>query len=412
MFEAIKNKKTRVPYAVIYLFLLFKAGFFFNENGSMISSLLLLILLFVLMAKSKKSVNSKAMMLVMVMTVLQFMTFFVTGLPSFPALGLLLVNHLTAILIVSAFSYKQFVSIYSDIVLLSCIASLICLAAQFVGVPFYTLFPVLTNSVGVTTHFLLLTNVWASFNTDFGFNRMMGIFWEPGAFQAMITFAAIIDMYSEKKRRELNIRLLIYAVSIVFAYSTTGYLSLLLISALYFKRFSKYGTLAVSFFACVAFFIISILMTSTSGYLYYSLFGKLENVNEVLAGADATGTETTRVESVIYPLKMFLNSPIFGIGIAGHEQMAKQLGHSMFTCTPVNIFANYGIFYGVIFLLGIIRLLALNKKPLMESVLLASLVLVTTFSETLDYNPILESFMLFGYLIYKKDELRYERFAV
>ena len=289
-------------------------------------------------------------------------------------------------------------TIYSNILLVICSASLLCYVLLSLGIPFYQYFPILTNSAGASAHFLVLTDIWTIGSSSTGFNRAMGIFWEPGAFQAMITFAAIVDLYRDIPRKLLNYRMIIYFLTIVITYSSTGYVSLLLLLLLFVKTKTKYSMIYLTILCFASFFILTYLYTTASGFLFHTMFGKFEAIETFMSGGETTASESTRIESVIYPLKYFLESPIVGYGVSGEQQMSRQLQHSMFTCTIVNYFAKFGLLYGFIHMVGFFKLLKLNKKWILEALLLTLLVIVTTISEALDYNPVLEICMLYGFM--------------
>lgn len=393
------NKQTIFAYILIYLFLLFKVGFFFNENGSAISSILLLILCLVYNTTYNKGrISSKAASIVMVVLLLQFITYLFTGFPNFAQYGLSLINYLTIVVLVSSFDFQEYAICYSNILLVICLASILCYILISLGIPFYHYFPILTNSAGTSAHFLVLTDIWTLGSSSNGFNRAMGIFWEPGAFQAMITFAGIVDLYRDIPRKFLNYRMIIYCLTIIITFSSTGYISLILLILLFVKTKTRHSMIYLTIVCLAGFFLLAYLYTTSSGFLFHTMFGKFEAVETVLSGGEATASESTRVESVIYPLKKFIESPIIGYGTAGEEQMTRELQHSMFTCTIINYFAKFGLLYGLIHMVGFYKLLKLNKKGILEALFLSLLVVVTTISEAFDYNPVLEICMLYGYM--------------
>lgn len=407
------SKRTIFAYALIYLFLLFKVGFFFNENGSSISSVLLLTLCLVYnYIYNKGRILSKAASIVLVVLLLQFITYLFTGFPDVAQYGLVLINYFTILVIVSSFKFEEYAIIYSNILLVICSASLLCYVLLSLGIPLYQYFPILTNSVGASAHFLVLTDIWTIGTSSTGFNRAMGIFWEPGAFQAMITFAAIVDLYRDIPRKLLNYRMIIYCLTIVITYSSTGYISLLLLLLLFVKTKTKYSMIYLTILCFVGFFILTYLYTTASGFLFHTMFGKFEAIETFMAGGETTASESTRVESVIYPLKKFMDSPIIGYGVAGEKQMARELQHSMFTCTIVNYFAKFGFLYGLIHMIGFFKLLKLNNKWILEAVFLSLLVVVTTISEALDYNPVLEICMLYGFMKTEFFKSQYKKFLI
>ena len=142
-------------------------------------------------------------------------------------------------------------------------------------------------------------------------------------------------------------------------------------------------------------------MIAEGSYLYYSLFGKMEDVNDsYINGGSGNSTADTRVFSLIFTLDEFIKSPIVGIGLEGHENMAKRgLGGGGATITPLLLFANFGILMGLIHTIGIVKAMELRQKKIIEATLVLLIPILSTMSEQLAFNPILMSISMYGYLI-------------
>lgn len=393
--------RIKFEYLLVYLTLLFKLGFFFNENISAITSFLLICLLLVYVLLYRIKVNLKAIILVLITVLFVTITNLLKGFTDTIVYSHLLVNLFTSGLIVSCISYSKFSKYFSNIIYLVSFVSLIVYLLTTLGLNIDKLFPVLTNSQGVSCHFLGLT-VSSVFSTN---NRIQGIFWEPGAFQVMIIIAMIIDNYSDFTNKKLLQRYLIYILAIIFTYSTTGYISLLLVCILFMLHRTKYSILPIVVFCLFLIFLIPFLQTSTDGFLYYSIFGKLEEVQSNLMYGDDNVSETvyTRTGSIIYPLKLLKESPIFGIGESGKDFIRIRYGQTLFTCTFVNYFAYYGIVLGLVHIIGFLKLLRLKDKKYIEGFLLILTLILATMSEALQFNVLLVCFCIYGYLL--KDDL-------
>ena len=118
-----------------------------------------------------------------------------------------------------------------------------------------------------------------------------------------------------------------------------------------------------------------------------------------------TGSTSVRSESIKYGIEQFFKSPIWGIGQTGQEWIANKVGHRMMTCTPINYFAFYGLLCGVLSFVGFFKCMELKSKTLTQSILLVSVLLLTMSSENFTFNPILSTFMFYGY---KKQQLAYK----
>ena len=192
-----------------------------------------------------------------------------------------------------------------------------------------------------------------------------------------------------------------FLVTLAFTFSTTGIFCGLLLIILFLYKFSKNRAVSISVFGFLIFAILSYGMIAEGSYLYYSLFGKMEDVNDsYINGGSGNSTADTRVFSLIFTLDEFIKSPIVGIGLEGHENMAKRgLGGGGATITPLLLFANFGILMGLIHTIGIVKAMELRQKKIIEATLVLLIPILSTMSEQLAFNPILMSISMYGYLI-------------
>jgi hypothetical protein len=384
-------------YASLYFLLLFKAGFYFQQNLSAITSTFFLVLLLFLYHRFHSKISSKAVLFILLTIFFHHVTYLVKGFPEIASYFLGVFNLVTVLLIVSIIRYNVFRRIFSNVIFAISMAALVCVILEKVGVPLYQYFPILTNSMGVSAYFLGITMVWTQ--AAYGmYHRAAGIFWEPGAFQAMIIFAMLIDLYSsEMTNKQLAKRYFVHSLTIFFTYSTTGYIGLILVLSVFFVCRTKYGKLSLLLYGLFAFFAISYLAVHSDGFLQYSAFGKLEEANAAYQTGESN-TASSRIESVIYPLNEFIESPIVGMGVEGREALEIKLGHGMFTCTPINYFSRNGFFCGILHVIGFIGLLRLKGKKTIEKILIIIIPLIATSSEAFTFNPILESFLCYGFI--------------
>ena len=304
-------------------------------------------------------------------------------------------------LIVSIISIDSFSKYFSNIILLICGVSLVGHLLFISGIPLIHLLPTITNSHGHSVYFAGLAEFWMDASS--GGYRLQGIFWEPGAFQAMIILAAILDLYKNNPVK-IRFRLLCYAVTLFFTYSTTGYICLLLFFILLMVKGRKMKASLVFIIVSLSLFIVVLvnsLFNRLEGFLYFSMFGKLELLVEAFKYGDSNAA-TSRVDSIILPFKYFLDSPIFGLGERGFDEIYQKVGHNMFTCTAVNYFAYYGVICGIICCIGFANYIRLKSKTFIEAFILIFILLITTGSENFAFNPIFTTFMLYGFVRLKK----------
>ena len=77
--------------------------------------------------------------------------------------------------------------------------------------------------------------------------------------------------------------------------------------------------------------------------------------------------------------------------------MASVAGHTMFTCTPINYIVRYGIFFGAISYLGMIRFFYKRNVSAVNGIILALCLLITMSTEAFTLNPILTCMILYGF---------------
>lgn len=389
----IKNKQIFWCYLSVYLLLLFKAGFMFIAQYSAISSLFLLFLLIVL--STNKKVDSRSVIVLGVIIICTIITGIFEGFPDYNTSLLLYVNLLTALMMSTSVSKRQFFNAYSDIIFVICSASLFFHFLYILGIPLIRIFPVITNSQGLQANFAFVADYYLT-PIEYGTTRLMGIFWEPGAFQALIVIAFCIELFRDRDKKLSNLYFIVYVITLFLTYSTTAFICLGFLLALLMNKRFKARLLPTLLFIVLFIFVYNYFSTRLEGYLYHAIYGKIN----MLVDSDTygeTASTSARTESISYGLSLFIQSPLWGIGQTGQEFIANKVGHNMMTCTPVNYFAYYGLLCGILSFVGFIKCVNLRDKTLFQGFLTVSVLLLTTSSENFTFNPILTTFMFYGY---------------
>ena len=385
-----------MEYLCVYLLLLFKSGFYFSGSMSAITSMILLLLLFfAVMLRSRFSINKNSLIILFTMIGLYFLTEIATGSVmlsgNLEVYILFLINVLTSLLFISLIEYEDFKKIFCNVIIAISIASIVGWIVMKWVPHIVAIFPILTNPVGTKGHFALLTILVDYSHT--GAIRGQGIFWEPGAFQTMIIIAMAMELFEGIEKTKWK-RYLIYVVAGMLTFSTTGIVCIALMCALYVcKNRNSFLKLFVLLIGLV--FLYIYLEEHTSGFLHYTLFRKLEGIfdYQVGVGSDAS----SRIDSIVLPLQAFLQSPVWGIGSAGYLELSGIVGHTMFTCTPVNYFAKFGIVFGCICFWGYWRLLNRKDMPLWKRLFVLGVLLLSVSTEEFSLNPLMICFILYGY---------------
>lgn len=391
-------------YLLVYLLLLLSAGFFFRNLYNRYTVPVYIILLLFTLIRRNINLRYDTLTPTSVMVCLIVITAVLTGLDTIDRYIYCILSLVISYIITQLFTYTKFCMIFADIIYAICIASTVgWIVAEFAP-SIITIFPKLVNSAGVEGRFLGLTVIEIS--EAFGHqNRAQGIFWEPGTFQTMIIIAILCDWFvnniSAKKRYY------IYLISILLTFSTTGYICLIVLVVVYciYKNKKNIAMGIMAFISAV--FGVAILVKYREllpDFLEYSIFTKLEALMSFTPGMQfsdsaASITAGVRVNSVFYPLKAFLESPIWGIGFSGYHQLGEKLGYGeMFTCSPVNYFAYFGIFYAIISISGFLRLIKEYKvSPICKLVIVLLIIICTSTEDYCGGVACISVFILYGY---------------
>lgn len=389
---SVKSNKLFCIYLLTYLFLLFKSGFFFIEQMNKFTAPVLL-LLFILFgaAFNKRDIQSIVVIICIVLVLLILITNLFKGFPGIFEIIFLIVNIITAALLVSFFDEREYYKAFCDIMLLISIVSIVAWVIMQFNKAFFFFLPGLVNTANRVGYFAIFTIV--SDFTGAGAQRVQGIFWEPGAYQCLAIVAMMLEKFYKLGKNEFYHRI-IYSIAIVLSFSTTGYIALILVWLLFLRKefsvnnFTKI-ILVILAFGVATFFLIK----RYNDQLYYTIYYK---INEVIHYKDATNySVTARVGSVLEPIRLFLDSPIVGIGENGYEKVVEIVG--LATCTPINYICKYGLLFAFFNFFGFYKVISNENTSSIDVALIIMALCIAFFSETFFMNPLLLVFMLYGW---------------
>lgn len=389
------QSKDSIEYVCIYLLLLLKSGFFFVENMSAITAPVFLAILAVFCMIRHKSMNRKTVYITLSLLGLIVFTQLITNSlwmsDELNKMVLTTINILTSLLIVTLISLEDFKNKFCNIIWIISTFSIVGWILMTLLPQVAYSFPTLTNSVGVQGYFALL-NIMVDYSFT-GAKRVQGIFWEPGAFQTMIVIAMIIE-YSFGIDKRKWAKYAVYVCAGALTLSTTGLLCILLVLLLYMNKNAKHiiKIIIILVIAIVAYFHFS---EKASGFLYYTLYGKVESMLSYQLGT--TTNVSSRLDSIILPLRGFFESPLWGVGTAGYASFSNVIRHSMFTCTPINYFAYYGLVFGTICFYGYGLLVKMVDETWWKRIWIAVCLMLSVASEEFMLNPLMIAFILYGY---------------
>ena len=382
------------------------------EFYSRFTNIFLLLIVFLLIVFYKRGINRIALAITSITFFLEILTWLSKGLPDIGSCISCIVNIFLTLLVVSAIDWKMFKKCFSDINFFICIFSLICLLLYTINLPIYNHFPLLFNSHGDGGYYAILATPRIEFSAWSSY-RIQGIYWEPGAFQFFIIVSALIDIYNKDlSRRYTFTRISVYIISLIFTFSTTGIICGFIMTVLYLYNIRDISKIPLIVFSLIVICIVSYGVIEEDSFLYYSIFGKIEHLsNSYSYGGSNDVSADVRVNSFISVFNEFIKTPIVGLGESGNALLAER-GVTMMTFTPLNLFAFYGIIMGFIHFIGLIKIMDLSNKHLIEAIIVFVVLILSTSSEQFAFNPIIMCFCMYGYMGIHHDNIVFRKLNI
>lgn len=234
---------------------------------------------------------------------------------------------------------EDFVKIYGNIMLFLSIYSLVVYAINIFFPALIQRLPFLSN---VYTYAAEIHNAFfAVAITNSEIVRNYGIAWEPGAFSLLVCVALIFETTFY---RNINYkRVLIFIITIITTFSTSGYIAMfgILYACLFYKRkFTKKEKNIL----CLMFCLMIVFVLTTPDQIMNLVFDKL---NGLFSGGELAYTTQSRLNAIKYPLQAFFSSPFTGVGFEKFMIINRTLCDSVATNTIINWYAVLGMFLGL-----------------------------------------------------------------
>ena len=298
-------------------------------------------------------------------------------------------SYLVVMLYVNRVDFLDFQDIFIKVMFCICVISLIGFFAYIFLPVLYKINPVVTY----TTY----SNLFIYVDTQH-YTRNMGLFWEPGAFQTFVNIALLFEIL----KKEINIKIIVvFIMTIITTYSTTGYLALILVLGLLIIKKGKNPKIQGAIIAIILALVILIyfnqdfLFSSALSNGQSTVFGKLLNF-DIYSGETNSASASVRYNAIFKPIEVFLKSPIWGNGYDNLRVMLYEYTHGMNTCTFINWFAVYGIVFGSIMVFGVVKFIKRVSEKF--AILMAVLIIfVATMSENYVHNPVILMIVLYGF---------------
>lgn len=227
--------------------------------------------------------------------------------------------------------------------------------------------------------------------------RNTGIFREPGVYQIYLNIA-LLFYYNQNRDKIITPTTAVLALAVITTMSSAGIVVALAIIGYQFMQQRKRSFASILLFAVFA-VVLYVLIMASFNQIFYKL----------MLGTEESGSAFARYYSLIVPMRMWLDYPIFGCGATEFNDLLyfyptgtgeRLTPHLVTNGITVN-FATSGLLVGVFYLFGIIKgasILSLNyKKPIIASIL----VLVMFSCESIMYTGLFNLILLYGLCVNK-----------
>lgn len=374
-------------FLVVYLILLFFSGFYFFEHMTAVGTLVVGGLLLT-KSRSKIVINMRQAKTLILLLLNIALTEIVASVIFKQNIEINAVLAAMAFLIIAMYTLKllgmeriiqSYVNCMFAIATVSFVLYLVCL----IDFSLVTWLPKLISTTRREGYFAVFSIV-SNFRSV-GSQRSQGIFWEPGAYQFFLCLAYIVEFKTNRRKPAL----LLFLISIVTTFSTTGFIVLVLL-LVYTVSYRKEKGVFIRGLLITGVMIVLLtnILSQLTGYWKFAIVDKISLILNFKPGDD--NASSVRVNSVINSLRMFLDSPVLGIGNVGMSIM----GYG--TCTPVNWLVEYGIIYGMACYCGLWKAFRKLAKDRFETTVLLGIFLVSVASEAMTFNVIIMSFIFYG----------------
>lgn len=214
---------------------------------------------------------------------------------------------LTASTVVKKYTFDQFKKSFHTVLTFISIVSLIMMLLILLGIRFSL--GTIENVNGV----VYMNNYIQTYNSSpYAIVRNYGCFWEPGLFATMLIYGIVLEGLAEKKS---VFRIVLYTITVLTTLSAAGYV--LLIPALVFAvtcgRTNQKRNLLWE--VMVLAFVLLLMILSETVIEYISR--EIPVVGNKLFSGSSLSISTSRLDSIVYNFKLFMENPIFGKGCYG-----------------------------------------------------------------------------------------------
>ncbi|PGY13296.1 hypothetical protein [Bacillus cereus] len=298
------------------------------------------------------------------------------------------------------YNFEKFLEAYSKVMAFLCMFSLITTyAIIFFPTPFMGIFPTIEHNPG--NYIMKFIDVGLSFVyiPDYGMQyRNYSIFREPGVFQFYINLALIFELWFKNEKIKKS-RLVVYYITLISTFSTTGLIIGLVILFTYIVTNTQSNSNKIRFIIGISIFLLIFTV------MYYKIPFIQENFDGAFDKFNGGESSTARTASLIAYLVAWLNKPIIGWGYTGGVYEAGNLYLHEYTQdntnTIVTNFAFFGLIYGLIYQLLLVKFVNLSKQTLVIRIVMFIVLMLAINSQ-----KFIDSMLIFTLLFYAIDKKR------
>lgn len=239
-----------------------------------------------------------------------------------------------------------------------------------------------------------------SFVNVSGGGRNCGPFWEPGVFAAICFLVGFLEIYIIRKLGQRKLRMVVLVISILTTHSTSGYIYLLVLGALFYLRddSKKYSGRRVLFA------IFCVLMGLFLFINYQAIVVKLVDINplvfkKLLLNNTSVTDRTTGPLADIY---VSLRYP-FGSGVGDLTAIVEEVAQEVFgtvlhtrTSTITYYCAAFGMWSGIVVLGALVKFIKSGTKSVLFRTVAMLGVIIMSLSSPLHDSAIFITLLFIG----------------
>lgn len=285
-----------------------------------------------------------------------------------------IIRFLISILIIGMIKFNSFRIKYCNIIVSLSLMSLIFYTIIILNKSFAYNFPVIQDFAGSYFGNAILYAYRLPIVSNY---RNNSIFWEPGAFQAILNVALFFELFFEKNN---NIKRYIYIITIITTFSTTGYILLLLNILIYIIR--RKNNISKIYLSMI---IIIFILFSSLGSVIINKFDQ-ENLSYSRRNVDFLADIDISVETTFNliigggPSKYLEDFPI---KISSYGMMGTSSSNSI-----TSTLAQFGLIFFILFLLFYFSNLSIITNNSFHSIVLIIGFCIIFATENFIFSPL------------------------